>query len=638
MGRINSIGSWFEKITNGWVFGTQLNKLIFRGNVEIEGGVGNYEHTFQNKDGILAHLDDIPAAGGIPKATAVGTDIYTATVASVVAYIDGDAYLVRFTNGNTTGCTLNINSLGAVPLFRNNDGALLGGDITTGAEMLCVYNLIDNNFQVIGTSPNSLFAYVTNDDSVTITKGQPVYAFSGTGDRMTVKRASNIGDATSAQTVGLVLSTSIAKGQKGIIIIQGLLDGLSILPLSTYADGQAIYLGSTSGSITNIKPYAPNHLVYLGVITTASNGSAGRLYVRVQNGYELDELHDVQAQSPTLKDTLYYDNTVSPPQWKTSSISTILGYTPVSGTGANGQVSFWNGTNSQTGDDGLFWDNTNKRLGVNTVSPATELDIRGKFRTSLVGDPGGGTTTAGFFAFAPSPFGIVFRGYSSGIHSIQNEREANPTEVYALALQPTGGNVLIGTTTSSTYKLDVNGTARVQSSFRCDGQVTFASSVIGTTIRLGSNPQAASSVLDVQSTTQGFLPPRMTTTQRNAIATPATGLLVYDSTLLSLYQYNGTAWVAVGGGGGSTPVKLTSQTLTLASWTLVGSYYEYSFSNVNVTTTCDVAVTPQNASYQTAYNASILPYVAVAAGVATFYAQFPPAADMTVDIVITQTI
>jgi hypothetical protein len=92
-----------------------------------------------------------------------------------------------------------------------------------------------------------------------------------------------------------------------------------------------------------------------------------------------------------------------------------------------------------------------------------------------------------------------------------------------------------------------------------------------------------------------------------------------------------------GGGGGSTPVKLTSQTLTAASWTLSGGYYTYAFSNVNVTTTCDVSVTPQNASYLTAYNAQVLPFVGVAAGVATFYSQFPPQANMVVDIVITQT-
>jgi hypothetical protein len=269
----------------------------------------------------------ISGTGGITHTIASGTDTYTATVTGVTSYADGDAYLVRFTNGNTTGATLNINSLGAITLYRNNDGPLLGGDITDGAEMLCVYNSTANTFQCIGTSPNSLYAYVTNADSVAITKGMPVYAFSGTGDRMTVKRAFNTGDATSAQTVGLVLSSSIAAGQKGIIMIQGLLDGLSILPTATWADGDPVYLGATAGTITNVKPYAPNHLVYLGVVTTASNGAAGRMYVRVQNGYELDELHNVQARTPTLKDTLWYDNTVSPAQWKTASVATLLSTT-----------------------------------------------------------------------------------------------------------------------------------------------------------------------------------------------------------------------------------------------------------------------------------------------------------------------
>jgi hypothetical protein len=270
----------------------------------------------------------IISSESIPKGTASGTDTYTTTITGVTAYNDGDVYLIRFTNGNTTSCTLNINSIGAIPLFRNNNGQLIGGDIIDGAEMLCIYNSTAVNFQVIGTAPNTLLAYVTNADSVSLTKGMPVYAFGGTGDRMTVKRANNVGDATSAQTVGLVLSTSIASNQKGLIMMQGLLDGLSILPTSTYADGDPIFLGATAGTITNVKPYAPNHLVYLGVVTTASNGSAGRMYVKVQNGYELDELHNVQAQSPTLKDTLWYDNSVSPAQWKTASISNILGYTP----------------------------------------------------------------------------------------------------------------------------------------------------------------------------------------------------------------------------------------------------------------------------------------------------------------------
>jgi len=259
---------------------------------------------------------------GIFKGTASGTDTYTSTISGITAYTDGDAYLIRFTNGNTTVCTLNINSLGAIPLYRNNDGQLIGGDITSGAEMFCIYNSTANTFQVIGTAPNTLLAYVTNDDSVTITKGQPVYAFSGQGDRLTVKRAYNTTDATSAQTVGFVLSTSIAANQKGLIIVNGLLDGLNILPTSTWSDGDPVYLGATAGTITKVKPSAPNHLVYLGFVTTASNGSAGRMYVRVQNGYELDEIHDVKIATPLNNQGIFYNN--SNTLWENKAVISAL--------------------------------------------------------------------------------------------------------------------------------------------------------------------------------------------------------------------------------------------------------------------------------------------------------------------------
>ena len=332
------------------------NKLIGRGTA----GVGVMEEiTLGTNLSLSGTTLNATGGGGIPKGTASGTDTYTTTISGVTAYNDGDAYLIRFTNGNTTGCTLNINSLGARTLYRNNDGALIGGDILSGAEMLCIYNSTLNVFQTIGTAPNTLIGYVTNDDSVTITKGQVVYAFGGQGDRMTVKLANNTSDATSARTVGVVISTSIAANQKGLIMMQGLLDGLNILPTATWSDGDPVYLGATAGSITKVKPYAPNHLVYVGIVTTASNGSAGRMYVNIQNGYELDELHNVQAQSPNLNDTLYYDNTVAPAQWKTTSVNNLLNtsiksgscgaiFTTVSGVITNGTTAYaqvpYNGT------------------------------------------------------------------------------------------------------------------------------------------------------------------------------------------------------------------------------------------------------------------------------------------------------
>jgi hypothetical protein len=177
-----------------------------------------------------------PVIGGVAHGTASGTDTYTTTISGITSLADGDAFLIRFTNGNTTSATLDINGLfGNIPLYRNNDGALIGGDIWDGAEMLCVYNIGLNVFQCIGTSPNSLFAYVTNDDTVAITKGQVVIAFGAQGNRLTVKRANNTSDATSAKTLGVVYSTSIGVNQKGIIIVQGELDNLNILPTATWS-------------------------------------------------------------------------------------------------------------------------------------------------------------------------------------------------------------------------------------------------------------------------------------------------------------------------------------------------------------------------------------------------------------------
>jgi len=82
--------------------------------------------------------------------------------------------------------------------------------------------------------------------------------------------------------------------------------------------------------------------------------------------------------------------------------------------------------------------------------------------------------------------------------------------------------------------------------------MTFAQVGIGITI---PNPSAA---LDVTSTTKGFLPPRMTAQQRNAIATPANGLTVYCTNCGSGGQpqyYNGTSWVNMVGGAAAAPVS-----------------------------------------------------------------------------------
>lgn len=88
------------------------------------------------------------------------------------------------------------------------------------------------------------------------------------------------------------------------------------------------------------------------------------------------------------------------------------------------------------------------------------IDSTGVFKSVLPADPGTGAVTAKILAYATSPYGIVFRGYSSGVHGIQVQRESNNSECFGLALQAAGGNVGIGTT-SPENKLDVNGVTSI---------------------------------------------------------------------------------------------------------------------------------------------------------------------------------
>lgn len=173
----------------------------------------------------------------------------------------------------------------------------------------------------------TLYAYVHNAEGATINKGQPVYLYQATGNKASVKLAYNTSDAYSAKTLGLAAETATA-GSNFMVICQGVIDGINT---GSFNEGDTLYLGPTAGSLTATKPSAPNHLVYIGVVERANAGN-GQIYVRPQNGYELEELHNVQIISPANGQTILYD--ASTGLWKNANLTAGAGITITNGAGS----------------------------------------------------------------------------------------------------------------------------------------------------------------------------------------------------------------------------------------------------------------------------------------------------------------
>lgn len=122
------------------------------------------------------------------------------------------------------------------------------------------------------------------------------------GQRLAVVLAQANNDANSATTLGLV-TEDIAVNQEGFITLSGQVRGINTtgtLQGETWVDGDVLYLSSTTpGHLTNIKPQAPQHAVIVGYVEYAHNNQ-GKIFVKVDNGYEIDELHNVKIDTGSL--------------------------------------------------------------------------------------------------------------------------------------------------------------------------------------------------------------------------------------------------------------------------------------------------------------------------------------------------
>jgi hypothetical protein len=241
--------------------------------------------------------------------------------------------------------------------------------------------VLDIPVLVSGDAVDTIHLYGKNDQGSTIYKGQPVYINGANGANPLIKLASNTGERTSSKTIGL-LSQDLSVNAFGYIITEGLLEGFNT---SAGAAGDPMWLGTTGNIIygTGNKPYGNNHLVFLGFVLRSNNNN-GKVYVKVQNGFEIEELHKVYAINPSDKDTLVYNSGSGAwfaRQLNTGDVSGISDYVLNSATGAfyassnpSGYITGINNIIYTTGNQNIsgvktFGDN----VGIGTTSPSAKL-------------------------------------------------------------------------------------------------------------------------------------------------------------------------------------------------------------------------------------------------------------------------
>lgn len=168
----------------------------------------------------------------------------------------------------------------------------------------------------------------------------------------------------------------------------------------------------------------------------------------------------------------------------------------IGGSGTNGQIAYFTASGTLASNSALQFSPTTVLRLQNSVTAGLGLAQGSWFRPSLTAAANNDVLVV--LDIQPSFSNGAFTGVSN------------------FALRTQTGNVVLGTTSGS--------------------------------VGIGTSSINASAILDVTSTARGFLAPRMTTAQKNAIATPATGLLVYDTTLNAFNFYNGSVWGGLGGG------------------------------------------------------------------------------------------
>lgn len=166
-----------------------------------------------------------------------------------------------------------------------------------------------------------------NGSGSTIANGAVVAVTGAQGSKPSIVLADADSEALSASTLG-VATESIANGAEGFVNTFGLVRNVDT---SAFTAGAPLYLSQTAGGLTMTRPSAPAHTVFIGWAIKI-NASSGEIFLNINNGWELDELHNVLITSPASGNTLIYDASVG--VWKNANLTDGTGITITEGAGS----------------------------------------------------------------------------------------------------------------------------------------------------------------------------------------------------------------------------------------------------------------------------------------------------------------
>ena len=274
---------------------------------------------------------------------------------------------------------------------------------------------------------------VVNKSGANLTDGQVVYLSGAQGNRVKVDLAVANGSTSLARTVLGLVTESIPNNQEGFVTISGLVRGLNT---SAFVDGDVLYLSTTPGAITNVRPPAPTHVVVVGFCVNA-NPAVGSILVSVQPGYDLEDLSDVAVTSPVNGNLLIYNATAQ--DWQNNLLTSGTGLSVANGPGtvavnfAVADVGTWAGTPSSANLAAAMTDETGSGPLVFATRPTL---------TTTVG-VGGATASA-------SGSGISFpatQSASTDANTLDDYEEGT----WTLTVTPGSGTITSYTVQSAKY-------------------------------------------------------------------------------------------------------------------------------------------------------------------------------------------